>query len=99
MEHRWGRRQATDVGVRFAARGRENRNRPAAEHHTSGAYMVTKMNLRVIDAYLPVTVASRSAKIRVNGMLPMWCAWMLRVWARVVRTGGRRMSTRHDWRY
>jgi len=68
MEHRWGRRQATDVGVRFAAAAARIGTGRLLNISTSGAYMVTKMNLRVLTLIYLSTVASRSAKIRVNGM-------------------------------
>ena len=68
MEHRWGKRQITDVGVRFVAATAKIGTGRLLNMSTSGAYLATPMNLRVLTLVYLACLASRSAKIRVNGM-------------------------------
>jgi hypothetical protein len=65
MEHRWGRRQPTDVKVRVASTDKIGTGR-ILNISMTGAFMATKMPLRLLSV---VYVASSSSRrVRTSGM-------------------------------
>lgn len=60
MEHRWGRRQSTDVPVRFVSSAKIGTG-CLSNVSVTGAFMKTKVHLRLLSV-LKLSVASRSGK-------------------------------------
>jgi hypothetical protein len=65
MEHRWGRRQSTDVRVRFVSRTKIGTG-CLLNVSVTGAFMKTKVHLRLLSV-LNLSVASHSRKAKGKG--------------------------------
>jgi hypothetical protein len=66
MEHRWGRRQSTDVRVRFVSQAKIG-TECLSNVSVSGAFMKTKVHLRLLSV-LNLSSASHSRKARGKGV-------------------------------
>ena len=66
MEHRWGRRQPTDVKVRFVASTDKIGTGRILNISMTGAFMATKSPLRILSVVY--VASSRSRKVRSSGM-------------------------------
>jgi hypothetical protein len=65
MEHRWGRRQSTDVKVRVASTDKIGTGR-ILNISMTGAFMATRMPLRLLSVVY--VAASSSRRVRSTGM-------------------------------
>ena len=66
MEHRWGRRQATDLKVRFVSRTKIGTG-CLSNVSVTGAFMKTKAQLRLLSV-LQLSIAARSRKAKGKGV-------------------------------
>jgi hypothetical protein len=66
MEHRWGRRQSTDLRVRFVSRTKIGTG-CLSNISVTGAFMKTKVQLRLLSV-LNLSVASRSRTAKGKGV-------------------------------
>ena len=66
MEHRWGRRQSTDVRVRFVSHARIGTG-CLSNVSVTGAFMKTKVHLRLLSV-VNLSSASHSRKAKGNGV-------------------------------
>jgi len=66
MEHRWGRRQSTDLKVRFVSRIKIGAG-CLSNVSVTGAFMKTKVHLRLLSV-LNLSIASRSRKAGGKGV-------------------------------
>jgi hypothetical protein len=66
MEHRWGRRQSTDLKVRFVSRTKIGTG-CLSNVCVTGAFMRTKAHLRLLSV-LNLSIASRSRKANDKGV-------------------------------
>ena len=66
MEHRWGRRQSTDVRVRFVSHARIGAG-CLSNVSVTGAFMKTKVHLRLLSV-VNLSSASHSRKAKGNGV-------------------------------
>jgi hypothetical protein len=66
MEHRWGKRQSTDVRVRFVSHAKIGTG-CLSNVSVTGAFMKTKVHLRLLSV-LNLSIVSHSRKARGNGV-------------------------------
>jgi hypothetical protein len=66
MEHRWGKRQSTDLRVRFVSRAKIGTG-CLSNVSVTGAFMKTKVHLRLLSV-LNLSIASHSRKARDKGV-------------------------------
>jgi hypothetical protein len=66
MEHRWGRRQSTDLKVRFVSRTKIGTG-CLSNVSVTGAFMKTKAHLRLLSV-LNLSIAPRSKKAKPKGV-------------------------------
>jgi hypothetical protein len=66
MEHRWGRRQSTDLKVRFVSRSKIGTG-CLSNVSVTGAFLKTKAHLRLFSV-LNLSVAPRSKKAKCRGV-------------------------------
>jgi hypothetical protein len=66
MEHRWGKRQSTDLKVRFVSRTKIGTG-CLSNVSVTGAFMKTKVHLRLLSV-LHLSVAARAGKAKAKGV-------------------------------
>lgn len=66
MEHRWGKRQSTDLKVRFVSRTKIGTG-CLSNVSVTGAFMKTKAHLRLLSV-LHLSVADRPGKAKAKGV-------------------------------
>jgi hypothetical protein len=66
MEHRWGRRQSTDVRVRFVSHAKIGTG-CLSNVSVTGAFMKTKVHLRLLSV-LNLSIASHPRKAKGKGV-------------------------------